>query len=69
MESFDDLPLVNLLALKQIGLTGLSADRRIVSRLLEDEMILRSSDGRLILTGKGRRMLVRGSPLLWDVAS
>jgi len=41
----------------------------MVLQLLNDDMIVVSQDGGLQMTLKGRRMLLRGSPSLWDMAS
>lgn len=69
MELGEDLTLRELSALKQIRLTGRTADRALVRTFLDDGIIIDGGDGRLQLTAKGRQMLVRGSPLLWDLAS
>ena len=39
----------------------------MVLELINDEMIVDLPGTPLQLTSKGRRMLVRGSPSLWDV--
>jgi hypothetical protein len=43
--------------------------RTLAMQLLNDGLIIGASIGYLKLTAKGRRMLVRGSPSLWDIAS
>jgi ribosomal protein S19E (S16A) len=58
-----------LLALKEIRLSGASIDRTTMRQLRDMEMITELHDGRLRLTNEGRKMLVRGSPSLWNVAS
>jgi hypothetical protein len=58
-----------LLALKEIRLNGASIDRITMRQLRDMEMITEFHDGRLRLTNRGRKMLVRGSPSLWGVAS
>jgi hypothetical protein len=69
MENCDDLSRRELLELKQIRLKGRTTDRATALQLLNDGMIVDSEDGRLQLTPEGRRMLVRGSFSLWDMAS
>ena len=61
----DELLRHELLALIEIRLTGCTA----MHQLLDNEMIIDLHGDRLQLTNRGRRMLVRGSPLLWDVAA
>ncbi len=65
----DELLRHELLALKEIRLNGASIDRTTMRQLRDMEMITELHDGRLRLTNRGRKMLVRGSPSLWDVAS
>jgi hypothetical protein len=69
MENSEELSLRELLTLKQIRLTGRTTDRTMALQLLSEDMIIVSEDGCLQLTATGRRMLVRGSPSLWDLAS
>jgi rRNA processing protein Krr1/Pno1 len=69
MEHCDELSRQELLALKEIRLTGRTTDPKMALQLLNDDMIIDSQERCLQLTGKGRRMLVRGSPSLWDMAS
>ena len=69
MENISELSRRELLTLKQIRLTGRTTDRTMALQLLNDDMINISQDGCLQLTAKGRRMLVRGSTSLWDMAS
>jgi hypothetical protein len=57
-----------LLVLKEIRLTGRTNDRTMALRLLNEDMIADLANTHLQLTPKGRKMLVRGSPSLWDVA-
>jgi hypothetical protein len=68
-EKYGDLSRHELLALKEIELTGRAANSTVAVDLLNDDMIIESQDGYLQLTAKGRRMLVRGSPSLWDIVS
>jgi hypothetical protein len=69
MEKLDGLSRRELLALKEIHLIGRTTDRTIALQLYNGDMIIDSQDCCLQLTAKGRRMLVRGSPSLWDMAS
>lgn len=68
MNTVVELSRRELLALKEIRLTGRTADCTIMFQLFNDNMIAGFQDGCLQLTAKGRRMLVRGSPSLWDTA-
>jgi hypothetical protein len=65
----EDLSPHELFALKEIGLTGQTGQHTLVRQLLEEEIIANVQGGFLELTSKGRSLLVRGSPLLWDIAS
>lgn len=69
MESSDELSRLELLTLKEIRLKGRASDRTLAKQLLNDDLIIGSASGYLKLTAKGRRMLVRGSPSLWEIAS
>ena len=69
MEQQDELSCREILALKEILLTGRTTDRRLSVQLLNDDLIINSSNRHLRLSTKGRRMLVRGSPSLWSLAS
>ena len=69
MEHLEELSRRELLALKEIHLMGRTTDRAIALQLYNDDMLIDSQDCCLQLTAKGRRMLFRGSPSLWDVAS
>ena len=69
MESADELSRHELLALMEIRLTGRTSNSAIIRQLLDNELIVGFEVGYLQLKAKGRRMLVRGSPSLWDVAS
>jgi hypothetical protein len=59
-----DLSRHELLALREIRLTGQTTQKILVRQLLEDEIIV-DTEGNLNLTSKGRSLLVRGSPSLW----
>ena len=65
----DELLRHELLALIEIRLTGRTVNFTAMHQLLDNEMIIDLHGDRLQLTSRGRRMLVRGSPLLWDVAA
>lgn len=69
MEHFDELSRLELFALKEIRTAGKATDRSMAIKLIDDEMIVAVRGDRLQLTTKGRRMLVKGSPALWDLAS
>lgn len=69
MEYFDELSRLELFALKEIRTAGNVADRSMATKLIDDQMIAAIRSDRLQLTAKGRRMLVRGSFALWDLAS
>jgi hypothetical protein len=69
MEHLEELSRRELLALKEIHLMGRTTDRTIALQLYNDDMVIESQDCCLQLTAKGRRLLVRGSPLLWDMTS
>ena len=68
-KKYGDLSRRELLVLKEIQLTARTSDRTMSLQLLNDYMIMNSQDGCLQLTTKGRRLLVRGSPSLWNIAS
>ena len=68
MPSTDELSRRELLALKEIRLTGRTSDGAIARQLLDDKMVVDAQGRQLELTAKGRRMLVRGSPTLWDIS-
>ena len=61
-----DLSRHELLALKEIRLTGQTTQQVLVRQLLEENVIV-DAEGRLDLTSKGRSLLVRGSPSLWEM--
>ena len=63
-----DLQRRQLLALKEVQLTGRATNRTMALELLDDNMISKFQDGTLQLTEKRRRILVRSSPSLWNVA-
>jgi hypothetical protein len=61
-----DLSRHELLALKEIRLTGQTTQTTLARQLLEEKIIV-DADGFLDLTSKGRSLLVRGSPSLWQM--
>jgi hypothetical protein len=61
-----DLSRHELLALREIRLTGQTSQTVLVRQLL-DEKIIVEAEGNLNLTSKGRSLLVRGSPSLWEM--
>ena len=61
-----DLSRHELLVLKEIRLTGQTSQTVLVRQLL-DEKIIVEAEGNLNLTSKGRSLLVRGSPSLWEM--
>lgn len=67
MEVMEDLSLRELLALKEIHLTGQTSNKRLVRKFVEEEMIVDIEVDSLLLTHKGRSLLVRGSPALWGI--
>jgi hypothetical protein len=69
MEFLHELSRRELLALKEIRLTGQTNDQTIALKMSNDGMIVHAPDGCLELTADGRRMLVRGSPALWESGS
>lgn len=68
VETANELSRREILVLKEIRLTGRTTDCAIVRQLFDIEMIADFQSDNLQLTAKGRRMLLRGSPSLWDVA-
>lgn len=69
MEISKDLSRREVLVLREVRLTGRTTDPSIAQRLSTDELIVLGRDGRMRLTAKGRSLLVRGSPSLWDMAA
>jgi hypothetical protein len=58
-------------ALKEIrvpGLNGRAPNRAVVEQLVALELAEMAGD-RAVITPKGRSVLLRGSPRLWDVAA
>ena len=65
----EELSKRELLALKEIHLTGETSDKRLVFRFVESDIVIDVGIGNLLLTHKGLGLLVRGSPALWDIAA
>ena len=68
MEEFDELSRRELFALREIRSIGRTTDPMVI-QLLNDDLIIKAQDNCFQLSAKGRRMLVRGSPFLWNIAS
>lgn len=69
MENIKDLSRQELLGLKEVRSTGRAANSALGNQLIRDNLVGVTSAGELVLTLKGRRLLLRGSPALWDIAS
>ena len=69
MEYLDELSRRELVALKEVRSKGRVVDRALTFQLISDDLVSACPNGQLQLTAKGRRMLLRGSPSLWDFAS
>jgi hypothetical protein len=65
----EELSKRELLALKEIYLTGEASDKELVRRFVESDFIADLEAGGFVLTRKGRGLLVRGSPALWEYAA
>ena len=65
----EDLSKREFFALKEIHLTGENLDKELVRKFVEDDIIADLNVSGLLLTHKGRSLLVRGSPALWDIAA
>jgi hypothetical protein len=66
-----DLTADQWTALKAIRVPA--PDDRVLSRLMVENLVAlqlaETRDGRPVITPKGRSVLLRGSPCLWDVAA
>jgi len=70
MEAVDELSQRELIALRDIHVSGRADNHLIVRQLIRDGMVVDSDiERQLELTAEGRRMLVLGSPSLWDTAA
>jgi hypothetical protein len=56
-----------LLVLKEIHLTGETSDNGLARKFINEQLVV--DIGSLLLTHKGRGLLVRGSPALWSIAA
>ena len=65
----EELSKRELLALKEIHLTGEASDKELVRRFVGSNIIADLEIGSFVLTHKGRGLLVRGSPALWEYAA
>jgi hypothetical protein len=63
----EDLSRHELLALKEIHRTGEALDKGLVRKFVQEKLVV--DIGSLLLTNKGRGLLVRGSPALWNSAA
>lgn len=61
-----DLSPRELLVLREIHLTG-QTTQKILARQFIDKEIIVDVEGNLNVTSKGRSLLVRGSPSLWQM--
>jgi hypothetical protein len=61
-----DLSPHELLVLREIHLTG-QTTQKILERQFIDKEIIVDVEGNLNVTSKGRSLLVRGSPSLWEM--
>jgi hypothetical protein len=64
-----ELTRQELLTLREIHLTGQASSKDVLRRLVDAEAVVDTEVCGLLLTGRGRELLVRGSPSLWDVAA
>ena len=65
----EELSKRELLALKEIHLTGETSDKELIRKFVDSDIVVDVEVDNLLLTNKGRGLLVRGSPALWDVAA
>ena len=68
MNAEQELSRHELMALREIALTGRTNDNGLLLRLFADGNVA-DNNGDLQLTGKGRSLLLRGSPSLWTLAA
>ncbi len=66
MEAIEELSRRELLALKEIRLTGQLADHALVRQFIHDKIVVCSKTGDFELTARGKYFLVRGSTSLWE---
>jgi hypothetical protein len=65
--AMDELSKREFLVLKEIHLTGETSDEQVARKFVDEKIIIDACG--LLLTHKGRSLLVRGLPQLWDVAA
>jgi hypothetical protein len=65
----EELSKRELLALKEIHLTGETSEKELIRKFVNSDIVVDVEVGSLLLTHKGRSLLVRGSPALWDMAA
>jgi len=65
----EELSLRELLALKEIHLASETSDKYFVRKFVEQEIVIVIEIGNMLLTNNGRKLLVRGSPAMWDIAT
>jgi hypothetical protein len=65
----EELSKRELLALKEIHLTGETSDKELIRKFVDSNIVVDVEVGSLLLTHKGRSLLVRGSPALWNMAA
>lgn len=65
----EELSKRELLALRELHMNGELSDQDLVRKFVERDIIADLNVSGLLLTHKGRSLLVRGSPALWDVAA
>ena len=68
-ETMEELSKREFLALKEIHVTGATSDKALVRKFVDADIVVEIELDRLLLTHKGRGLLVRGSPSLWDIAA
>ncbi len=66
MEAIEELSPHELIALREIRLTGRLSDHALVGQFIQDELIVCFETGDFELTARGKYFLVRGSTSLWE---
>jgi hypothetical protein len=64
----NELSARELTALKEIALSGQASDHLLARRFLDENIVVDLGED-LLLTNRGRSLLLRGSPHLWDVTA
>jgi hypothetical protein len=65
----EELSRRELMTLKEIYLTGQTSDTALTCRFIEAQIVVDTEVCGLLLTCRGKSLLVRGSPSLWDLAA